>query len=61
MIDAQNNELLKKKWLDLGYKFALYIYPDKKDRDEGETGHQTVFFEDFGMNVKEFVGIQKGG
>jgi hypothetical protein len=48
MVTAQNSKELKEQWLDLGYKFCLYIYPNKKDRDEGEEGHRTIFFEDFG-------------
>ena len=47
MINAQNSKELKEQWLDFGFKYALFIYPDKADRDEGEEGHQTIYYEDF--------------
>jgi len=56
VVDSQNNKALHEQWLKFGFKFALFIYPDKKDRDEGETGYEVMYYEQFGSsgNPAEF-------
>lgn len=39
---ARASKRLKPEWLDLGLKAEIWAYPDREDREAGETGYRAV-------------------